>query len=66
MNTLYFKTKRDINGNTYYLAVDLAGRTVAKGYHVVFAAPEAPVITRKKMEEIYSAFVRAGYSKKEE
>ena len=56
---LYFKTKTDINGNTYGLEIDLDNKNIEDNN---LPDPDAIVITRRKMRELEDEFMANGYS----
>ena len=57
---LNFKTKTDINGNTYWLFVDPDKRQY--GYHRNVGATEDIVVTRKRMRTIRDNAKAEGYT----
>lgn len=61
MRTLY-ATKRDRCGNTYKLVIDTERKLYADECAGFFHRSDAVTITRKKMRELRTAAISAGYS----
>lgn len=61
MKTLY-ATKTDRNGNTYKLVIDTDRKMYADENTGFFHRSDAVTITRKKMRELRTAAISAGYT----
>ena len=61
MRTLY-ATKTDRNGNTYKLVIDTDRKMYADENTGFFHRSDAVTITRKKMRELRTAAISAGYT----
>lgn len=61
----YFKTKVDLNGNSYQMIIDHERKTVEKGYFLFNPCFTSYIKTTKKsISEQYNTLVRSGYSEK--
>ena len=56
-----YKTKRDINGNRYYLTVDTEKRTYKKDYNL-WPRDNEIEITKKQRREIAAQLDNEGYT----
>lgn len=61
MKTLY-ATKPDRNGNTYKLVIDTERKLYAEENAGFFHRADAVTITRKKLRELKTAAISAGYT----
>lgn len=62
MNEIIFRTKRDINGNTYYLIIELETKKAQKGYNFGWGRyNEAIETTKKGIRDIEQKFLNAGF-----
>lgn len=59
---LGYKTKRDINGNTYYLYVNLEDKTIINGYNTLRYSDVMITTTRKDLHKIQAAFETNGFT----
>ena len=61
--TLHIKTKRDINGNTYFLNIDLDKKIIKNGYNRrPFGPDDIEIVTGKRdLHKIQDQFEKAGY-----
>lgn len=55
---LYFKTKTDINGNTYSLEIDTNNKTVTDAN---LPQPDAVVVSRRKLHDLMTECINDGY-----
>ena len=63
MNEIIFRTKRDINGNTYYLIINLASKTAKSGYNMGFGLYSEGIETTKKgLRALREKFEKNGYT----
>ena len=60
MKTTY-KTKRDTNGNTYWLTLDHTNRTYTEQYHYY---EEAITTTRRQLRELKNEAIENGYTER--
>lgn len=58
---LGYKTKRDINGNTYYLYINLENKTIINGYSILRYSDVMITTTKKDLHEIQAAFEANGF-----
>lgn len=58
---LGYKTKRDINGNTYFLYVNLENKTITNGYNTSRYSDVMITTTKKDLHEIQAAFEANGF-----
>ena len=57
---LYFKTKTDINGNTYALEIDLDNKNIEDNN---LPDPDAIVVPKRKLRALEDEFINAGFSR---
>lgn len=61
----YFKTKVDLNGNSYQMIIDHESKTVEKGYFLFNPCFTSYFKTTKKsIQEQYYSLVSSGYTEK--
>lgn len=62
MQELIFRTKRDVNGNTYYFIVDIENRTAKSGYNLGFGLYNDGIeVTKKGLRDMQEKFAGAGF-----
>lgn len=63
-NILYFQTKRDTNGNTKQLIVDLHEKTIQRGYNLFNSCFKTytTLATKKDYETLYNEFTLNGFT----
>ena len=64
-NKIYFRSKRDVNGNWYYLTVDLENKTINRDYNI--GKTKSDVIelnSKKELDKATEFFHDAGFNHK--
>ena len=64
-NKIYFRSKRDVNGNWYYLTVDLENKTINRDYNI--GKTKSDVIelnSKKELNKATEFFHDAGFKHK--
>ena len=64
-NKIYFRSKRDVNGNWYYLTVDLENKTINRDYNI--GKTKSDVIelnSKKELNKATDFFKNAGFNHK--
>ena len=59
---LTFKTRADVNGNTFYLIANTEEKTFSRHYGM--RIENAAVITKKKMRTLINNMLKSGYIEK--
>ena len=64
-NKLYFRTKRDRNGNYYYRIIDLENKTITADYNVGKYKDDCIELnSRKELHKLEELFLNAGFNHK--
>ena len=64
-NKIYFRTKRDRNGNYYYRTVDLDNKTISADYNIGKYKDDCIELnSRKELHKTEDLFVNAGFKRK--
>lgn len=62
---LKFKTKTDINGNTYYLQIDTNNRTYSQVHSFAFMGAESVRIGTRDRNKILENCINDGYTEED-
>ena len=64
-NKIYFCTKRDVNGNRYFLTVDLEKKTITRDYNLRKYTDDCIQLnSRRELNKTTDIFKNAGFNHK--
>lgn len=64
-NKIYFCTKRDVNGNRYFLIVDLKNKTITRDYNLSKYSDDCIQLnSRRELNKTTDIFKNAGFNHK--